>query len=67
MGIGTFILAMIALFIAVAAQAEFKKQTGVHAPTRSAMKGIRRRARKKGVSQDQYLDEWIQRKRRKQR
>lgn len=45
-----------------------KRQTGVDAPTRGAMRGIRRRARKVVMNEEQYFNEWMERKdeRRKQ-
>jgi hypothetical protein len=42
-----------------------KEQTGVSMPTRSALKSMRRRARKKGVSEAEYYSGWLQRKQKK--
>ncbi len=39
-----------------------RDQTGVNMPSRSAMRGVRRRARKKGISEAQGYSEWLQRK-----
>jgi hypothetical protein len=42
-----------------------KEQTGVSMPTRSALKAMRRRARKKGVSEQEYYAGWVKRKQKK--
>ncbi|MDX8443865.1 MULTISPECIES: hypothetical protein [Mesorhizobium] len=64
---GAVILVAVGLVLLAAFQSGFKKQTGVDAPTRSAMRGIRRRARKAGMNEEQYFNEWIERKRRKKK
>ncbi|MER9333119.1 hypothetical protein NKJ06_03775 [Mesorhizobium sp. M0293] len=51
------------LIVLAAFQSSYKSQTGVDAPTRRAMRGIRRRARKAGMNEGQYFDEWIEWKR----
>ncbi|UDL87300.1 hypothetical protein LGH82_19115 [Mesorhizobium sp. PAMC28654] len=62
---GAVILIVIGLAVVAMASANFKNQTGVDAPTRSALKGMRRRARKAGVSEEQYFNGWVERKRRR--
>jgi hypothetical protein len=42
-----------------------KEETGVSMPTRSALKSMRRRARKKGVSEAEYYAGWVERKQKK--
>ena len=44
---------------------QHREETGVNMPTRSAMKNLRRRARKRGISELQAYNEWVERKQRK--
>jgi hypothetical protein len=46
----------------IACGAAFRDRTGVNMPTRSAMKGIRRTAKKAGISEAQAFDNNISRK-----
>jgi hypothetical protein len=64
---GAVIFVIVGILVLAAAQSSFKKQTGVDAPSRSALRGIRQRARKAGVSEEQYFNEWVERKRPKKR
>lgn len=42
-----------------------RADTGVDAPTRNAMRNIRRNARRKGISEEQAYREWLQRQQRR--
>lgn len=41
---------------------EHRNETGVNMPTRSAMRGIRRTARKKGLTEEAAYNQWVERK-----
>ena len=57
------IAALIAWFIIWAGiNRVFRETYGHNMPTRSAMRGLRRRARKRGISEAQAYDEWARRK-----
>jgi hypothetical protein len=48
-----------------AANKAHRDETGVNAPTRAAMRGIRRNARKKGISESEAYAQWLTRKQRR--
>jgi hypothetical protein len=45
-----------------AANKSHREETGVPMPTRGAMRGIRRQARKKGISEAEAYNQWLVRK-----
>ncbi|MCC8948540.1 hypothetical protein H8A97_26365 [Bradyrhizobium sp. Arg62] len=61
-----FILLMLALALLAAVNKAHKEATGVSMPSRSALKAMRRRARKKGVSEADYYAGWVQRKQKRE-
>jgi hypothetical protein len=48
-----------------AANKQHREETGVNMPSRGAMKGLRRRARQRGISEEQAYAEWLARKQKK--
>ncbi|TCU78844.1 hypothetical protein EDE08_101626 [Bradyrhizobium sp. R2.2-H] len=61
-----FILLPFALLLLAAANKAHKEETGVSMPSRGALKSMRRRARKKGVSEAEYYAGWVQRKQKRE-
>jgi hypothetical protein len=57
-----YLLLFILFILMLAAGAIFRDKTGVKMPSRSAMRGIRRRAKKKGISVTQAFQANIRRK-----
>ena len=55
------ILLPFAWALLAAANKAHRAETGVDAPTRTAMRNIRRNARRKGISEEQAYREWLQR------
>lgn len=45
---------------------QHRAETGVSMPSRSALKGIRRRAKKGGLSEAEYYDGWVERKQKRE-
>lgn len=66
MVIGLILLPFAWLFMS-AANKTHREETGVNAPTRNAMRNIRRRARKLGISEAAAYDQWLARKQRQRR
>jgi hypothetical protein len=60
---GQFLLLIAGFAIMIVIGNAIKKETGVAPPSRSAMRGMRRRARKAGMGQEDYFDRWVERKR----
>ena len=67
MGVLSAILIGFCLIAMFSLNTQFKEQTGVDMPSRGAARGIRRRARKAGISEEEALNRWIERKKRRQR
>ena len=63
--LGISLLLLSWIFIA-AFNKKHREETGVNMPSRGAMKGIRRRARKKGISEAEYYSEWVARKQKRE-
>lgn len=61
-----FILLLLAWVLLAAINHAHKDETGVSMPSRSALKSMRRRARKKGVSEAEYYAGWVQRKQKRE-
>jgi hypothetical protein len=59
------ILLPFAWMIMAAANKHHRDETGINMPTRSAMRGLRRRARKQGISEGEAYDKWVERKQKK--
>jgi hypothetical protein len=60
------VIALIFAFVLIAAlNKSHREETGVGAPTRQAMRNIRRNARRKGISEAQAYEEWLAREQRK--
>lgn len=60
------VLLPFALLLLAAVNKAHKEETGVSMPSRSALKSMRRRARKKGVSEAEYYAGWVQRKQKRE-
>ena len=60
-----YLLLFLGLGLLAAVGSAFRNETGVNMPTRSALRSIRRRARKLGISEEQAFAENIARKQRK--
>lgn len=60
-----FLLMPVAWLFMGAANKAHRDETGVNAPSRSAMRNIRRAARKKGISEGDAYFAWLQRKQRR--
>lgn len=60
------IIAIVALWVISAAQSAHKRETGVTAPSRRAMRNIRKRARDRGIEAHQQYDTWLDNKRRRE-
>lgn len=56
------ILMPFALMLMFAVNKSHREETGVNAPTRDAMRRIRRNARKKGISEAEAYNQWLNRK-----
>lgn len=65
MGIGAAILMVVLFVIMMGLSKSFRNEAGVAPPSASAYRGIKRRARKRGISTEQALDEWIENKQRR--
>ena len=62
------IIAVIFCWILIAAlNKAHREETGVNAPSRQAMRNIRRNARRKGISESQAYEKWLARKQRSTR
>jgi hypothetical protein len=48
-----------------AANKGHREETGVNMPSRSALKGLRRRARQRAISENEAYAEWLMRKQKK--
>ncbi|WP_407186961.1 hypothetical protein [Bradyrhizobium centrosematis] len=59
------ILLPFAWALLAAANKAHRAETGVDAPTRTAMRNIRRNARRKGISEEQVYGQWLQRQQRR--
>ena len=57
-----FVLAVLMIFVMFALNKEHRDETGVNMPSRNAMRNMRRRARKNGISEKQAYDDWLKRK-----
>lgn len=62
-----WLLLIVALVLLVAITKSFRHQTGVDLPSRGALRGIRRRARKAGKDEWQAVSDSIARKQKRQR
>jgi hypothetical protein len=65
LGVGGFILAVVAFFFLVALQKGFRQSTGVTMPSNKTMRGIRRRGRKKGLTEWEAYEQYIARQQKK--
>jgi hypothetical protein len=61
-----FILLVLSWALLAAVNKGHKEETGVSMPSRSALKSMRRRARKQGVSEVEYYAGWVQRKQKRE-
>jgi hypothetical protein len=61
-----FILLVLVWALLAAVNKAHKEETGVSMPSRSALKSMRRRARKQGVSEVEYYAGWVQRKQKRE-
>src|SRR5215208_5327041 len=67
MTVGMVIGLIMMVWITAAFNKAHRDLTGVNMPSRSAARGLRRRARKKGISYEQAYDKWVERKQNLQR
>ena len=57
-----FILCVLMIFVMIALNKGHRDETGVNMPSRNAMRHMRRRARKNGISEEQAYNDWLARK-----
>jgi uncharacterized membrane protein len=62
--VGLILLILVFMFMGSVNKAH-RDETGVDAPTRNAMRSIRRAARKKGISEYAAYGQWLGRKQRR--
>jgi hypothetical protein len=60
-----WVILILAFIFLLALEADFRKKTGVNFPSRSALRGIRRRARKVGKNEWEAVAANIRRKQKK--
>jgi len=65
LGVGGLILVVIAFVFLTALQRDFRQRTGVTMPSNKTMRGIRRRGRKKGLTEWQAYEQYIARQQKK--
>jgi len=58
----TWILLAFAFLLTIGFNKAHKESTGIDAPSRNAMRNIRRNARKKGISEAEAYSAWLHRK-----
>lgn len=60
------VIAILALWVIAAAQSAHRRTTGVAAPSRRAMRNIRKLARDRGIEAHEQYDAWLDNKRRRE-
>jgi hypothetical protein len=61
------VLVVFCFVILAALNKAHREETGVAAPSRGAMRNIRRNARKKGISEAEAFEQWLARKQKRAR
>ena len=61
------VLSPFALMLTMAISKQHREETGVNVPSRGAQKALRRRVRKRGITEQQAYAEWVERKQKQKR
>ena len=59
------LLALLFLVLSWGVSKQFRDETGVAPPSRSAYRALKRRAKNKGISMEAALDQWIENKKKR--
>lgn len=65
MGTLSIIILVVLFILMIGAGQAFYEKTGVRMPSTSAMRAMRRRARKQGINEHVYMSQWVKRKQKK--